>query len=420
MGRRHSLRIRLALAFAGLGALLSLLFAIGIWFAAQDVSRRLIDETLDAEMADYMARRARNPQSLPPDTASLTGHLLRSGENDQALPAGIAGLPPGRYDLIIEAIPFRVEIAERDGERYVLLFNETRQKRREQRFLVYLAAGAGLITLLVAAGGLWLAGLVIAPLSELAAAVSRADPQTPPNLTRAGGPGDEIDELAQAFDRYLARLAAFIEREQAFAADASHELRTPLATIRGAAEVLEDDPGLNAGQRTRLARITRSCDEMGELIAALLLLSREEDQPAEILCDIGQTLRQCEERYRDLATSRHTRIALHLAGEVLLPVQPAFVTMIVANLMHNAVAHTRNGSITVWLDQRQMIVADTGSGIPAAELGQVFERHFRGAESRGAGIGLSLVKRICERLGWRISLASHPVTGTTATLDFAS
>ena len=64
MRRRHSLRSRVALAFAGLGAALALLLTVGIWFAAHDVSRRLIDQTLRAELEDYMARRARNPNSL--------------------------------------------------------------------------------------------------------------------------------------------------------------------------------------------------------------------------------------------------------------------------------------------------------------------------------------------------------------------
>ncbi|HEX8987360.1 MAG TPA: hypothetical protein VF816_05320, partial [Rhodocyclaceae bacterium] len=66
MLRRHSLRFRVAFYFAGLGALLSLLFAFGIRLAAHDVSQRLIDQTLNAELDDYMARRARNPRSLPP------------------------------------------------------------------------------------------------------------------------------------------------------------------------------------------------------------------------------------------------------------------------------------------------------------------------------------------------------------------
>ena len=61
MNRRRSLRLRVALAFAGFGALLSLVLTAGIWYAAHDVSRRLMDESLKAEMEDYMARRARNP-----------------------------------------------------------------------------------------------------------------------------------------------------------------------------------------------------------------------------------------------------------------------------------------------------------------------------------------------------------------------
>ena len=60
MTRRHSLRFRVAIAFAGLGAALGLLLIVGIWFAAHDVSRRLLDQTLKAELDDYMARRARN------------------------------------------------------------------------------------------------------------------------------------------------------------------------------------------------------------------------------------------------------------------------------------------------------------------------------------------------------------------------
>lgn len=420
MRRRHSLRFRVALAFAGLGAILSLLFAIGIWFAAQDVSRRLIDETLDAELADYLTRRARNPHSLPPTTASLTGYLLGPNAPPVDLPPEIANLPPGRHDATIANIPYRIAVADRDGERYVLLFNETQQGKREKHFLVYLATGAGMITLLVVVGGLWLAGQVIAPVSELANAIRHADPQNPPCLSRESGPGDEIDAMAEAFDHYLARIAAFAERERAFAADASHELRTPLATIRGAAEVLADNPGLDAAQSARIARITRASDEMGELIAALLLLSREGNPLLETPCNTGRIVRDCCARYQHLATSRQTRIEIEAAADVPLLVPPAFMIIVVGNLVHNAVTHTRNGLVRVVLDTEKLVVSDTGTGIQPADLDHVFERHFRGPDSSGAGIGLSLVKRICERLGWRIHLSSDPGGGTTVTLRLTS
>lgn len=421
MRQRHSLRVRVALAFAVLGATLGLLLAIGIWFAAHDVSQRLMDETLAAELADYMARRARNPQSLPPATAGLRGYLIRPGETANDLPAQLAGLPTGRHEIAIDGTPYRVAVADSDNERFILRFDETRQQRRERRFLAWLIGGAILVALLSALGGYWLAGLGIAPVTELARAVGRATPENPPRLARSAGPGDEIDELAQAFDRYLTRLAAFIERERNFAADASHELRTPLAAIRGAAEVLADDPGLGEARSARIARILRATEEMGELIAALLLLSREAPEPVETPCDAGRIASDCVERYRGLADRQGTRLTLsHDAENVMLSVPAAYFAIIVANLVHNAVAHTRNGTVAIRLDPRRLVVADTGSGISPADMTRVFDRHFRGHESTGAGIGLSLVKRICERLGWRIALDSDPVAGTTATLHFAS
>jgi signal transduction histidine kinase len=419
MRRRHSLRVRVALAFAALGATLSLLFTLGIWFAAHDVSRRLMDETLDAELADYMERRERNPRSLPPTTASLSGYWLRPGEPTPGLPAGISLLPPGRHEIVLDGAPHRVAVADRHGERFMLLFNETRQRDRERRFLVYLAGGALTMTLLSALGGLWLAGLGIAPVTELARAVAHATPEHPPRLARVSGPGDEIDELADAFDRYLARLAAFIERERAFAADASHELRTPLASIRGAAEVLAEDPALTPAQAERVARIARAAEEMGELIAALLLLSREENPPTDIPCDAARIVRDSIERYRGMASARQTHIQTELPPSIQLAAPPAYFAIVVANLVHNAVAHTRNGQVTVSLDTHAFIVRDTGSGIAPEHIDHVFKRHFRGAGSTGAGIGLSLVKRICERLGWHIALDSDPLAGTTATLSFA-
>lgn len=422
MRRRHSLRLRVALAFAGLGALLSLLFALGIWFVAHDVSLRLMDESLDAELADYMARHARNPHSLPPATASLRGHLIAPNASTAALPPEIAALPPGRHEIRLGDVPHRVAVAARAGFRYVLLFDVSSHKQRERRFLAYLIAGAAALTLLSSVGGFWLAGLVIAPVTELATAVGGAAPESPPRLAQlaqSGDPGDEIDELARAFDHYLARLAAFVERERAFAADASHELRTPLATIRGAAELLAEDPALTPAQATRVARITRTAEDMGELIAAILLLARESDEPVETPCDAGRIAYNCIERYRPLATARNNRLDLDLADEVHLAVPAAYFAIVVANLVHNAVAHTRDGSVTVGLDARQLVVRDSGNGIPPADLAHVFDRHYRGPDSGGTGIGLSLVKRICDRLGWRIGLASRAAGGTTVTLSFA-
>ncbi len=418
MRRRHSLRFRVALAFAALGAVLSLLLTAGIWFAAHDVSQRLMDQTLKAELEDYMARRARNPGSLPPDSASLRGYRIDRGEPADHVPEPLRTLAPGQHEMNLDGVPYRVAVAERGDERYLILFSEERQRQREQRFLGYLIAGAALMTLLATIGGLWLAGRVIAPVTELARAVGAAPAESPPKLAVAGEPDDEIAELAGAFDHYLSRLTAFVDRERTFAADASHELRTPLAVIRGAAEVLADDPNLSAAQAQRVARIERAAGDMSELIAALLLLAREEATPVDEPCDAVKIARDCVERHQPLARPRGTTLALEATMPVRLPVPAAMFAIVIANLVHNAVVNTENGSVVVRLDNDALTVRDTGVGIDHDELGQVFQRYFRGAESGGTGIGLSLVKRICDRHGWRVDLDSGP-GGTIAKLRFA-
>lgn len=420
MRRRHSLRFRVAATFAGLGAFLSLMFAVGIWVAARDVSQRLMDQTLKSELDDYVARRARNPRSLPSNTATLRAYVKVAGADSSAVPDAMRNLATGKHEIDIDGVPFRVLVADQpDGsDRYYIAFNEERQERREQRFLVYLVGGALLMTLLVAAGGLWLAGRVIAPLTELARAVSQAPAGNPPRLSADNAPDDEISELTRAFDRYMTRLSAFVERERAFAADASHELRTPLAVIRGASEVMAEDASMGEVQSKRVARVARAAIEMSSLIDALLLLAREDDALAEESCNCELLLRQTVERYRTLAVQRANKIELVIEAAINLKVAPALFSIVVGNLVRNAVFHTEGGSITVSLHRDRLVVVDTGIGISNDEIGRVFQRYYRGASSGGAGIGLSLVKRVCDRQHWEIALESRAGGGTTATLRF--
>lgn len=422
MGPRRSLRARVALAFAALSAATGLVFALVVSTVARDQSQRLLDQTLNAELDDYAARRARNPESLPPDTASLRAFVVpRAGTHapPAALPPpALRELAPGQHEVVLDEVPYRAGVADRGGDRYIVLFDERRQRAREQRFIGLLLGGVLMTTLLAALGGSWLAGRAIAPVSDLARAVSGATAGSRPRLSSGEPPDDEIGELARAFDRYLDRMEAFVERERAFAADASHELRTPLAVVSGAAEVLVEDPGLTEEQAARVARIARAAREMSALISALLLLAREQDAPDDETCDAGQIVRQAVDHHR--AAARRRRIALEVSvdGEVSLPVAPALFAIVVANLIRNAVAHTEQGSVEVRLHTDRLEVVDTGSGIGEHDVDLLFQRYYRGARSEGAGIGLSLVKRICDRQGWQVQLENRPAGGTAATLRF--
>ena len=92
--------------------------------------------------------------------------------------------------------------------------------------------------------------------------------------------------------------------------------------------------------------------------------------------------------------------------------------IVVGNLIRNAIQHTEQGEVSIRLTAKQLRIVDTGHGITEAELARIFQRHYKGSDSRGEGIGLSLTKRICDRYGWDIAVESHHGHGTEVRLDF--
>lgn len=413
----RSLRFKLALTFVWFGALLSLLLTLGLSLAAHNLGERLMDETLHAELDDYVARRLRNPNSLPPATISVRGYVHIPGKSGDKIPAELAGISPGKYQLTLDNIPYRVAVADRENERYIMLFNEQRQRRREEQFLSYLIAGALIMTLASAAIGWWLAGRVVAPVKELARRVGQARPEDEHTPVASGLVNDEIGMLAQVFDGYLKRMRAFIERERAFTSDVSHELRTPLAIVQGAVELLEDDPGLEARQHQRIARIGRATQQMISLTSALLLMAREKTSE-EQACEVWDVVTEAVETHRYLLNAK-TKVEILCLDQTRVSAERTLLAIVIANLIRNAFSYTESGTVSITLDNASLTVRDTGPGIHEEEIGKVFQRHFKGAASSGSGIGLSLVKRICDRYDWETVIESAPDRGTTAQLFFA-
>ena len=417
--RQISLHGRVALFLALFGAVLSLVMAVSLYRSAHDLGQRLIDETLTAELDDYMARRERNPRSLPPSTVVLQGYV-RNAEGNGEVPAYLAGLPDGRHDVSVGQLAYRVAVLERQGERYYLLYDISLQKRREQRFLLQLGLIAVVMTLLSALGGVWLSRTVVAPVAELAARVRHRGVEDWEHALADEFPSGEVGELARVFDRQLIRMRAFIERERAFGADVSHELRTTLAVVLSATEVLLSDASLSDKQRARVGRIERAARDMAELGTALLLMAREERSL--VLggtSSLAEVVEEAVAKHRHLLGHKPVEVQVHTNPGLILAADRGVLDILVSNLVRNAFAYTAAGTVAVIQDAHSLTVSDTGKGIPGGAVEQVFLRHFRDMTSEGAGIGLSLVKRICDRYGWRVRLDSGEQRGTTVTVEFS-
>jgi signal transduction histidine kinase len=229
-----------------------------------------------------------------------------------------------------------------------------------------------------------------------------------------------VQQLAADFDAYRGRLHDFIKREQLFTGDISHELRTPLAVITGAIELLLADSALDQQNRARAARIGRAVAEMNEMTGALLALAREQDgaSPPPPACDAALVIGELVERYRALFHAKPVELLLEVAGAPPIHADRTVLAMVVGNLLRNALSFTSEGQIKVRIEDDAIAVYDSGSGIGDIDTTALFRPYVRGPDSDGAGLGLSLVQRLCERHGWQVTLANLADGGALARLEF--
>ncbi len=264
------------------------------------------------------------------------------------------------------------------------------------------------VALPVLTGLIWLSvGWGLAPLRAFAADVVRRDPDAPHPLAVARTP-QEVLPVAQALDGLFARVAALIEKERRFTADAAHELRTPLAAIKTQAQVALATVR-EADARDAISRVVIGTDRAAHLVEQLLLLARLDPQ---------QSINAAPVRLDEVAHHVVAELAPWAADKAVdlgLDVSPsaptvlgdaALLGVLLRNLVDNAVRYTPPGGrvdVIVGNERDRVLlrVADDGPGIPAPEHQRIFDRFYRGLGSMepGSGLGLSIVARIADLHG---------------------
>ena len=417
-----SLAKSLVLPFVLLGFVVSALLSLVTFGLIADYEERAIHHILQVELESYRNRRQHNPIAPPPSTAALSGYFLPA----PAFPAlkATSGDDAGFDRLQDDGRELTVLVTQVNAEPYALIYDRTEVNTRLGQLALFLLAGTGGLTLLSFLVGKHLAGQVVRPIGRLLAELSekarKPGLQDAPLLgfSTAEYPNNEIGRLVQALDQFALRLQGFLERESFFAADVSHELRTPVAVIRGAAEVLVENPDLPESMRPRLLTIHRQSVRMGQLLEAMLLLAREENVGDDPACTLSEVIDDAVADCTPSLAGRPVRIEVTVHARVNLPVERALAYVVISNLLRNACAYTREGVITVQLSARCLDIADSGIGIPEDRFPSLFTRHGKGDESTGHGLGLSIVARIAQRLAWQIDIDSRAGEGTRVRLVF--
>ena len=466
-----SLRLRLGLCYGGLTGLVvllicALMYAVHSRSSYDDLDRALVGAAQHLVNEDATIRaRAILPRMLAvpiePDVVvriyGPTGRLLTQAPDAPAAPAvdpraieargsvvpfdALAGLAPviipvhagqGAFGLPSgpDGVRWRVYVLPlgRGGGHLAIMASLGQLDAAISGFRHMVALSALVGALITFLAGWLLARRVLGPvatLTDTARAIARSrgfNQRVPFGNTR-----DELGHLAATFNEMLASLEQAYQAQQRFVADASHELRAPLTAIQANLELLQRQPDMTAtDQKEAVYEAGREAHRLAVLVADLLVLARA-DAGVPLRrhrVELDRILLETVGAAMPLACGQQVRVE-HLEP-VLVSGDPDRLKQLLLILLDNAIKYTPpEGNVTVRLSRdgatAQLVVSDTGIGIPPEDLPHVFERFYRadparGRDPGGTGLGLPIARWIVEQHGGRLSLASQKGQGTTATV----
>jgi signal transduction histidine kinase len=426
MQYRRRLRSRIAISFTLLGFVLTALFAAATMWLRSSIENELIDSWLQSEASNFVEFKRQHPAPDALYSFSREIEIFVFGRDRSAnIPFAWRELETGVHDLQEPAIggqparSYKLAVHRAADMSSFLRYDYSQEQLSAQQLQFALFAAVAAFSLLALLLGIWSSTRVIRPVSDLAARLRAFSGGAQPEPLAPHFADDEVGQLAAALDDYAERLTELVRRDREFNADVSHELRTPLAVIRGAVELLLTQPGLTDKTVGRLRRIDRAVQQCTDLTGSLLMLSRGERVHG--ATDLRRVVEQLAEANRITLGNKPVELVVDGADGVLIDAPEAVIAVALGNLIGNACKYTAEGEIRISVFEDRVEIRDTGPGIAAEDADRLFERGFRGkssAGSRGAGIGLAIVTRLCELYGWTPSIAPRPEGGTIASLRF--
>ena len=419
-GMRQSLQFRLSLwlslttiLVAAAAGFLSFSSAFDEAIALQDDQLRQTAAMLQRELLSALPIQGAEPPDADPESRLivLTSHPNEGWKPEDAAPGLRPDLPDGLQTITIAAVPCRLYVSTRDQGFRVAIGQQTtvRDEIATNSALRTVAPLLSLVFVLPLLVG-YLIRRMLQPLKTMAADLEfRSEPVW--QEIADGGLPSEIRPFVVAIKRLLARVAQSVAAQRRFLEDAAHELRSPLTALSLQAERLEAAE-MPAEARIRLAALRRGIGRTRSLLDQLLALARAqsptgEARPVRLICVFRQVL----EDLMPLAEAKHVDIGVVRQDDVVVRVSEMDLTIMVRNLVDNAIRYTPEGgridlAIEAAADGAVLRVDDTGPGIPPDQRERVFDPFYRalGSDEFGSGLGLSIVKTIADRIGAGVSL----------------
>jgi signal transduction histidine kinase len=395
---RHSLRKRVAIAFAVCVAVLSVAWGIAFFGAIKLSEDRVLMQQLQRAAETYPSL-ALNLRGYD-DVASLPESLRDWAQTNP---------DEGLYEFTNEELHVAVIPADNAQRRAFVVFDVAGIEAASSEDWWWLLAIAGVVGTLGVLGfglGILVMRRAIAPVAHLAKVVADIDlehlsAEDHKRIESSRFGDDEVGVLAETIEKTLERISAFVARERYFTSSASHELRTPITVITGALELLEQSD-LSAADVKVVDRVRRATLDMKTTIEMFLCLARETDDGLyDEQFQVMPLVNQAIDQQRYLLSGKFVDLDIDYQAKPTVCGHPQAFSIAVNNLVRNAFEHTLagQGPITILIKEHELLVTN--------QLGSdADERHAptEASQSHGYGLGLGIVQRLCERNGWAFSL----------------
>jgi signal transduction histidine kinase len=418
---KHPLNTRILRGFILQICLITGTAVAGVSISSFLIQELLINSALERE-ADYFWARKKIEEDTPaPNTNTLIGYLFK--EEEAEIPSEFEHLGIGLHETATPAGKSVVHVSASDDSRLFLVFDANLVSEAANFFGLFPLVLILIVLYLSAWFAYRITSQAVSPVVRLARSVrnielDKPDLQTMLDEFEYDAVDSEIGALANALQQLLVRVDDSIERERTFTREASHELRSPLTVIRMACDNLSKRENLDASSQVLLERVQRATKDMEELTEVLLLLARQYEgallkEDVAVNDIVRDELNRCKVVYETKGLS----LRLIELDSLVTFAAPKVVSIVFGNLLRNACVYTDQGEVIVTITSDSVAISDSGVGMTAKNMNEAFSSGYNPQNARGNGIGLSLVKRITDRFGWRISVDSQPHQGTNILVE---
>lgn len=419
---KHGLRLRVANALANFCIVIVGALCIILYLISDNIEEAHIRQVIEVEM-DHLVHRYRKHSDFYSQIGShLKSYVVRHVDDELQIPPYYRGLNNGYHRIYYDYENIYVLVKSIDNIKFIVAYRITLHTQRLSELRLLILLSWIVVTAIAFVVGYMLAGMLVKQVTDLAGRVrllAPGDVQGAPLMK--SDMDEEVAQLASALDGYQNRIRRMLQREQEFTANISHELRTPITTILTSCELLDAEPGLSDKVRLRIKRIESATTRMGEQLQALLFLAREQALGVMEPVAIAECINDAAEPLYPEIHRKKLKFIVNVSPDIIIPLNRQALHTALTNLLRNAIQYTDEGSIRVDYSNGHLSVTDTGMGIEPAFLPLLFERFFRGTTRvEGLGIGLPIVKRICNHYGWKINVESQVGRGTTFRITFSS